>query len=165
MYKYCPLCKTKLEKKVFHKGDPKRTYCPACHFIYYKNPAPTVTGLFLKNGKLLFSQRGINPFKNYWDLPGGFIEANEHPEKALAREMKEELNIKVVKTEYFGVHIDKYQDKCENYSTLNLYYLVKYSGQLKPQDDVKDIKWFSINNPPKKIAFKHIYKVLKDLKK
>lgn len=164
MYKYCPLCRTRLKIKAPHKGEPKRPSCPACSFIFYNNPAPTVTGLFLKKGKLLFSQRAINPFKNYWDLPGGFVEAFETPEKALKREMKEELNVKITKAIFFGVYIDRYFCNAKNQSTFNLYYLVEYQGRLKPKDDVKAIKWFSFNKPPKKIAFRHIYKVLKDLK-
>jgi len=164
-YKYCPQCKTKLVKKNIHPGDPERIVCPNCSFVYYNNPAPTVTGIFRKNNKFLFSQRGIEPLKNYWDFPGGFIESFEPPKEALKREMKEELTVEITQAEFFGVYIDKYFYNQENQSTLNLYYLVDYQGNLTPQDDVKAIKWFSLDNPPEKIAFKHMYQVIKDLKK
>ena len=33
------------------------------------------------------------PFPNHWDLIGGHVEEGETPEKALVREVKEELDI------------------------------------------------------------------------
>ncbi|MDZ7798740.1 MAG: NUDIX domain-containing protein [Patescibacteria group bacterium] len=165
MYKYCPQCKTKLVKKNLHTSDPVRLCCPRCGYVQYNNPAPTVTGLFKKDNKYLFSQRAIEPLKNYWDFPGGFIESFEPPKKALKREMKEELTVAITKADFFGVYIDKYFYNEKDQSTLNLYYLVKYQGHLKPKDDVKAIEWFTLDNLPEKIAFKHIYQVIKDLKK
>ena len=41
--------------------------------------------------------------KNYFELPGGGIEANETPELALVREMKEELGVKIKSIQNLGV--------------------------------------------------------------
>ena len=41
--------------------------------------------------------------KNYYELPGGGIEANETPEIALVREMKEELGVKIKSIQNLGV--------------------------------------------------------------
>jgi len=46
--------------------------------------------------EILLSKRPINKhLEGYWEFPGGKIETNESPEKALIREIKEELNIDI----------------------------------------------------------------------
>ena len=46
--------------------------------------------------EILLSKRPKNKhLEGYWEFPGGKIETNESPEKALIREIKEELNIDI----------------------------------------------------------------------
>ncbi|KAI8848393.1 NUDIX hydrolase domain-like protein [Chytridium lagenaria] len=65
----------------------------------YKKPCTTVDALAVrKNTKtsvyeLLVIQRGRNPFKGYWALPGGFIEYGEDPLHAAPRELEEETKL------------------------------------------------------------------------
>ena len=42
------------------------------------------------------TQRGYGEFKGGWEFPGGKIEAGETPQKALIREIKEELDADIV---------------------------------------------------------------------
>ena len=47
-------------------------------------------------GKILIAQRNLQKnFGGMWEFPGGKQEANESPEDALIRELKEELSIEV----------------------------------------------------------------------
>ena len=47
-------------------------------------------------GRLLLIQRGHEPHRGLWSLPGGRIEAGESPEQAVVREVHEETGLDVV---------------------------------------------------------------------
>ena len=51
--------------------------------------------VIVENGKVFTTQRGYGEFKDGWEFPGGKLEPGETPQQALAREMREELEIKV----------------------------------------------------------------------
>lgn len=62
----------------------------------YKIPSLT-TDIFIfdDNTNFILIKRKNDPFKNYWALPGGFVEYGESVETAAIREAKEETNIDV----------------------------------------------------------------------
>ena len=47
-------------------------------------------------GRLLLIQRGHDPHRGLWSLPGGRIEAGESPEQAVVREVREETGLEVL---------------------------------------------------------------------
>lgn len=51
--------------------------------------------VILKNGAVFATQRGYGPWKDWWEFPGGKIEAGECPQEALVREIREELDAEV----------------------------------------------------------------------
>ena len=51
-----------------------------------------VAALIFHEGKLFATQRGYGAWRDYWEFPGGKIEAGETPEEALVREIREELD-------------------------------------------------------------------------
>ena len=46
------------------------------------------------------TQRGYGEYKDWWEFPGGKIEAGESPEAALAREIREELATEISVGDY-----------------------------------------------------------------
>ena len=71
-----------------------RRHCTKCDTIHYENPKPTATLICPRKEEILLVKRAQEPGKGLWGLPGGFIEREETPEIAAARELKEETNLK-----------------------------------------------------------------------
>ena len=56
-----------------------------------------VAAAVIREGDRIFAtQRGYGEFKDWWEFPGGKIEARETPEQALVREIREELDADIV---------------------------------------------------------------------
>lgn len=69
-----------------------------------------VAGAIIKNGKVFAAQRGNKGETKFkWEFPGGKIEPGETPEQALARELFEELKIKVKVYELITKIVDEYE--------------------------------------------------------
>ena len=55
-----------------------------------------VAAILRDNGRgVLATQRGYGEWKDWWEFPGGKIEAGETPEEALRREIREELAVEI----------------------------------------------------------------------
>lgn len=164
MWKYCPLCGSKLEtSEAFVHGK-----CPSCGQTWYKNPSPTSTAIIIRDRKILLAKRAIDPKKGFWDIPGGFINEGETPEEALTREVKEELGVDIITAKYFGAYINpEYIYHNITIKTLDLAYLVIVSDKVKfrPADDVSSVEWFSLDKKSPEFAFKSMARVFADLQK
>ncbi|MBQ7496177.1 MAG: (deoxy)nucleoside triphosphate pyrophosphohydrolase [Bacteroidaceae bacterium] len=55
-----------------------------------------VAAIIHDEGRIFATQRGYGDFKDYWEFPGGKMEAGETPEEALKREIWEELETSIV---------------------------------------------------------------------
>lgn len=160
---FCPKCGSGLKTRRIDKKS--RQICPNCGFILYKNSAPCASVFILdKDNKLLLVKRAVKPFKGSWDIPGGFLEAGEDPEKGAIREIKEETGLVIQPLEIFGIFMDVYGP--EKIPTMNICYLAKVlGGRAKVGSDAIKMNWFEQDKLPKKIAFKWSRKAIKLLKK
>ncbi len=125
----------------------------------YKYPHPAVTTdcvIFGFDGnelKVLLVERGIEPFKGCWALPGGFLNPEESAETGALRELKEETGIENAYIEQFHSYSTPDRDPRERVITIAYIALVKLQ-EVKGGDDAADAKWFPVNNTPK-LAFDH----------
>lgn len=60
-----------------------------------------VAAIIVKGHKVFATQRGYGEWKDFWEFPGGKIDAGETPEEALCREIKEELDTEITVGELF----------------------------------------------------------------
>ncbi len=149
-YSFCPKCGQALTTRPVDGHE--RLVCPACGFIFYQNPKPCVSVLVLDQDRLLLAKRAIEPFKDWWDIPGGFLELDEHPEQGAVRELAEETGLQIRPVELLGIYMDTYGDGGE--STLNLCYVAELlGGQPRPGSDVAQLAWFELGALPERVAF------------
>jgi len=93
--KYCSECGAKVSLQTV-AGDNRRRYvCEACGTTHYQNPGVLVAAYVCVGDRILWIRRGIAPAAGKWAMPGGFMENDETPESAAARELEEETGIRV----------------------------------------------------------------------
>ena len=59
-----------------------------------------VAAIIRKGDRVFATQRGYGEWKDWWEFPGGKMEAGESPEEALVREIREELDTEISVDEY-----------------------------------------------------------------
>lgn len=129
-------------------------------YYTYKYPRPSVTtdcvifGYDTKEGlSVLLIKRGIEPFKDHWAFPGGFIKMDEDAETGARRELREETSLETAHIEQFGCFSEVNRDPRERVITIAYYALVKKS-EVVGGDDASEAHWFPIDNVPP-LAFDH----------
>jgi len=90
--------------------DRGRMGCRLGHFVDYENPAITAFAFVQRGGRYLVLERGQEPYRGRWDLPGGFVEAGESPAEAVEREILEETGLCVEGLTIIGAYTSRYGD-------------------------------------------------------
>ena len=110
--------------------------------------------------KVLLIERGLDPFKGSWALPGGFVEMDESLDQAARRELEEETSLKNVFLEQLYTFSQPDRDPRDRVVSVGYFALVRLSDhRLQAATDAIDAKWFDVQKLPK-LAFDHA-KILK----
>ncbi|WP_319480424.1 NUDIX hydrolase [uncultured Draconibacterium sp.] len=126
----------------------------------YKYPRAALTVdaiVFVKSEvktSVLLIERGREPFKNKWALPGGFVDMDEILEQACIRELEEETGLQVDQMKQFRAYDAINRDP--RHRTISVVYSVELEEQrpVKGSDDAAQAKWFPIDDLPE-LAFDH----------
>src|SRR5580704_15308639 len=74
---------------------------------YPKHPLVGVGALIFtragRRGPILLAERGGQPLRGYWSLPGGLLETGERLEDAVRREVLEETGLRVEPVKRFDI--------------------------------------------------------------
>lgn len=160
-FEYCPMCGGELALR--QDKDIQRKFCPECDWIYYPRVTAAAGAVVLKKDKVLLVKRGIEPFKDKWSLPAGYVSFGEHPEETMAREVKEETGLIVELSKFLDVFQSR-QDPREPGHFFFAYRAEIKSGRVKAGDDASDIGWFDLAELPP-LAWDIHAKILDRIKK
>jgi 8-oxo-dGTP diphosphatase len=124
----------------------------------YPRAALTVDALvFVKEENSVFVlliERGREPFKNKWALPGGFIEMDETLETSCKRELLEETGLVVDKMTQFKTYDAIDRDPRHRTISVIYYAELKEKQHVKGGDDATRAEWFPVSDLPE-LAFDH----------
>lgn len=107
-----------------------------------------VAAIIRRGDKFFATQRGYGEWKDWWELPGGKVEAGETPEDALKREIREELDAEIsidkflttIEWDYPRFHLTMHCYICSLQSQalhLNEHEAARWLGA----DDLGSVKW------------------------
>lgn len=151
-FNFCPACGSSLEP-----SSEDGLYCPNCSRSWYRNSAPAAGAAIVKDGKALVTQRGIEPKKGLFDIPGGFLSAGEHPVDALKRELREELGLEIEVDVEDCISMVPHPYGEEADYVLALGFLARWvGGEPKAADDVAAFRWVDLEELEKlEFAWEH----------
>ncbi|MDU1891782.1 MAG: NUDIX domain-containing protein [Dysgonomonas sp.] len=127
----------------------------------YEWPRPAVTtdcvifGFDEGELKILLIERGIEPYKGKWALPGGFLDMDEDAETCARRKLLQETCLENIFMEQLYTFSAVERDPRYRVVSIAYYALVKLSDyDAKAGTDTANIKWFPISEIPE-LAFDH----------
>ena len=101
-----------------------------------------------KEDKIFATQRGYRDFKDWWEFPGGKMEAGKTPEEALKREIREELSTEIsidellctVEYDYLKFHLTMHCYLCSLLT--EAFHLNEHeAAKWLTKDELDSVKW------------------------
>jgi ADP-ribose pyrophosphatase YjhB (NUDIX family) len=141
--------------------------CPSCDTSHWLDAKPCAGALVARDGHLLLVRRAHEPWRDHWDIPGGFCGPREHPADTAVREVREETGLHVRTSGILGMWIDTYAPRGPDADkvTLNIYFhaapAATAQARLDP-NEVTEMGWFAPGELPSELAFTgHVPEVLR----
>ncbi len=111
---------------------------------YPQRPLLGVGAVIFDGSRVLLIQRGQEPLKGWWTLPGGLVETGERLDQALRREVLEETGLVVEPLTVAAIfeRIMPDEDGRTEYHYVIIDYLCRPAGgSLASGSDVADARW------------------------
>ena len=143
VWRFCQFCGS---KELSWQGTSKMS-CNSCDRSFYINESAAVVAI-IKNEKdeYLFTVRDREPGAGLLDFPGGFVDLGESAEKAVKREIMEELGLEITQLKFYKSLPNRYLFGEMVYFTLDLVFIceVKTLNVIEAKDDVAGYRFIDI---------------------
>jgi len=146
---HCASCGTLLEQRQAY--GQLRPVCPACGRVHFIDPKVAAGAVVSWGRKILLVRRAVEPQLGKWSIPAGFVEGDEDPRAAAARECQEETGLQVEITDLLDVVHGR--EHPAGASIVIIYRGEIVAGQPKANDDVDAVDFFAPDQLPE-LAFK-----------
>lgn len=93
---FCGVCGHAITQRIPDGDNRLRACCDHCGAIHYVNPRLVVGTVPTWGEQVLLCRRAIEPRRNYWTLPAGFLEVGETVGDGAIRETDEEAGARIV---------------------------------------------------------------------
>ena len=161
LHRFCPLCGAGLERR--SAGGRERPACPRCDYVLYANPLPGVAVVVVQDGRVLLGRRRSSPFEGQWCIPCGYVEADEDVREAARRELREETGLEVELGPLYAVHSNF---QVAGRPVVGIWFLAEVvGGELRAGDDMQELGFFPIDEPPPDLAFEGDRLVIEQLRR
>ena len=111
---------------------------------YPRRPLVGVGAILLDGDRILMAQRGKEPLKGWWSLPGGALETGETLADGVRREVREETGLEIEPLGVFEIFERIMRDAggVPEYHYVLIDYLCRITGgRLAAGDDVCRVEW------------------------
>jgi len=111
---------------------------------YPKHPLLGVGALIFRRDSILLVERGREPLKGHWSIPGGLVETGEKLAAAVEREVLEETGLQIRPLRIFEIFeriIPDASGRAEYHYVLIDYLCKLVSGAPRAGDDVSRVEW------------------------
>lgn len=111
---------------------------------YPAHPLIGVGALIFRRDSILLVERGREPLKGHWSLPGGLVETGELLTAAVEREILEETGLHIKPLQIFEIfeRIMRDASGAAEYHYVLIDFLCKVvGGELCAADDVSNVQW------------------------
>jgi len=137
--KFCGRCGAATQMK----QDERAKICPVCGNLVYPRISPAVIVAILRGRKILLAHNR-NFLPGLYSLIAGFMEPGEDFEDTAAREVREEVGLKICNIRYFDSQPWPFPD------SLMVGFVADFaSGEIQPDgEEIEDAAWFDLDELP-----------------
>jgi ADP-ribose pyrophosphatase YjhB (NUDIX family) len=146
--RFCLMCGTRMVWRQLE--GQRREVCPACGYIHYRHLKVAAAAVIERDDRLLLLKRAHAPWQGDWNLPAGYVEADESPSQAAVRETREETGLKIQVGALLGEYF--FNDDPRGNGLLLVYHGMVTGGQLTLNTETDEAAYFSPDELPENIC-------------
>lgn len=140
-HQYCGACGTPTRALAAERSRA----CPACGLLAYPRLAPAVMCLARRGGRELLLARSPRFAPGMYSALAGFVEPGETLEQCVAREVREEVGVRVREVRYFGSQPWPFP-----HSLMIAFHAEHAGGEIAIDGaEIEDARWFDVSELPR----------------
>lgn len=152
--RFCPSCGEALG--TVEMEGYLRPVCGSCGFVYYLDPKVAVAVIVPQGDGIVLGKRAIDPGLGAWSFPSGYVNRGEVLEEAAAREVEEEIGLRVAIDGLLGLYSSRGETVI-----LAVYAAHEIGGRLQAGPEMSELGIFPPDRLPP-MAFSHDRQIIDD---